>query len=162
MRDIWSGIPKEIALIRKKKYIFGTTISSFSVFLMSLNENIYIEGFIFNNDNLLERPFNKEVIQIENIPEDSIILVPDDLMDSFKTFPLKNCCEIHKVYVHRLSEQIREKEIYIWGTGNNGFKTFRLLTENNVRIKGFIDSDIRKKGKIINGLLVYAPESIEQ
>ena len=116
MRDIWSGIPKEIALIRKKKYIFGTTISSFSVFLMSLNENIYIEGFIFNNDNLLERPFNKEVIQIENIPEDSIILVPDDLMDSFKTFPLKNCCEIHKVYVHRLSEQIREKEIYIWGT----------------------------------------------
>lgn len=162
MRDIWSGLPKEISLTRKKKYIFGTTISSFSVFLMSLNENIYIEGFIFNSDNLPDRPFNKEVIRIENIPEDSIILVPDDLTDSFKTLHLKNCCEIHKVYVHRLSDLIREKEIYIWGTGNNGLKTFRLLAENNVRIKGFIDSDIRKKGERINGLPVSAPECIDE
>lgn len=162
MRDIWSGIPKEITLVQKKKYIFGTNINSFSIFLMSLNENIYIEGFIFNNDNLLEHAFNKKVICLEDVPENSIILVPDDLMDSLKSFHLKCCCEIHRIYVHQLQNPIKEKGIYIWGSGNNGFKTFKLLSEYNVKIKGYIDSDVRKKGAIINGLSVSTSENIAQ
>lgn len=162
MRDIWSGIPKDIALIQKKKYIFGTSISSFSVFLMSLNEDIYIESFIFNNDSLLDHAFNKEVIYMENVPEDSVIFVPDDLMDSFKSFQLIHYFEIYKVHVHTLAEPIREREVYIWGTGNNGLKTFKLLTENNIKIKGYIDSNIQKKGSMISGLFVSAPQNIDQ
>lgn len=162
MRDIWSGIPKKIELTRKKKYIFGTRISSFSVFLMSLNQNIYVESFIFNNDNLLNCAFNKQVIQMKDVPDNSVILVPNDLIDSLKTSNLKYHYEIHKIYVHQFVSPIRNKEIYIWGTGNNGLKTFKLLAENNVKIKGFIDSDIRKKDKLINGLPVSLPESINQ
>lgn len=159
MTDIWESIPKEIAQSKKKKYVFGTTQSSFAVFLMSLNDNVYIEAFIFDNDNSLDSAFNKKIVQMEDVPEDSIVLVPDDLISSLKGVN-KKYVEIQKIYIHRLAEPIRNEEVYIWGTGNNGSKTFNLLTENSVKVKGFIESD-PQQGKIVSGLPVFPPECID-
>ena len=161
MIEIWSSISQEILLSKKKKYIFGTTRSSFTVFLMSLNENVFIEAFVTDNGELLGQAFNKDIIFIENVPENSIILVPDDLLSSVDTVSLRYDIEIKKVYTHRLAEPLREKGVLIWGIGNNGAKTFKLLTENNVKVKGFIDSDLQQEGKVVNGLPVYFPERVD-
>ena len=62
--------------------------------------------------------------------------------------------------MYRLAEPIRNEEVYIWGTGNNGSKTFKLLTENGVKIKGFIESE-PQQGKVVNGLPVLSPERVD-
>lgn len=161
LKDIWSEIPNEVICSKKKKYIFGISIDSLCVFLMSLNGKVYIKGFISDNHNL-DTVFNKKVVKLDEVPNDVDILVPESLMDCYKSKHTKREFEIYKIYVHKFAAPIRENAVYIWGAGNNGINTLKLLTNYKIKVKGFIDSDKKKNGKIINGISVYSPDFIEK
>lgn len=58
-----------------------------------------------------------------------------------------------------LHEKIAGKKVYVWGAGQMGSATLQLL--DGINIEGFIDSDINKAGKEIQGIKVYVPEQIK-
>lgn len=52
------------------------------------------------------------------------------------------------------------RAIYIWGAGSCGADTFQKLKRGDA-VKGYIDSDIKKQGGIVNGIKVYSPEILD-
>lgn len=61
-----------------------------------------------------------------------------------------------------IKEIAKEKEVYIWGTGDRSHQFFHDFVEKNsdIEIVGCIDSDVKKKGKTFFRRPVYLPEDI--
>ncbi len=57
----------------------------------------------------------------------------------------------------KISDKIENKKIIIWGTSHS-YKRFR--RKNNIEIEFFIDSDIQKHGKELDGKLIYPPQKL--
>ncbi|MDG1572744.1 nucleoside-diphosphate sugar epimerase/dehydratase [Robiginitalea sp. M366] len=58
-----------------------------------------------------------------------------------------------------------EKNIMIYGAGESGILTHNALTShsrNRVRVLGYIDDDPQKKGKVINGVRVFARSQVDE
>lgn len=50
-----------------------------------------------------------------------------------------------------------DAEVFLWGAGSFGETVSQVLKENNLLIRGFIDSDPLKQGTELLGYLVYSP-----
>lgn len=54
------------------------------------------------------------------------------------------------------------KSIAIWGAGSSGRAALDILTSLGVDVRFFIDSDIKKKEKNINGLKIFSPSCLSK
>ncbi|WP_422080630.1 polysaccharide biosynthesis protein [Ulvibacterium sp.] len=57
------------------------------------------------------------------------------------------------------------KNVLIYGAGESGILTYGAITNHsktNVKVIGYIDKDKKKIGKFINGVSVYAPETLTE
>ncbi|MDF1507839.1 glycosyltransferase [Robertmurraya sp. DFI.2.37] len=52
----------------------------------------------------------------------------------------------------------KNRDIFIWGTGNQGLQDLELLKKYNVEIKGFIDSNSLKWNDEFEGFKIFSPE----
>ncbi|WP_456277646.1 glycosyltransferase [Bacillus sp. AK128] len=55
----------------------------------------------------------------------------------------------------------RDSNILIWGAGNGGQLLYHAITEEGYKVKGFVDKDMNKWGKMIEGVKVHNPEDIQ-
>ncbi len=53
-------------------------------------------------------------------------------------------------------------EFYLWGASGMGKLVYDFLEKNKKRVKGFIDSDINKKGKILCGKQIYHSSELDK
>lgn len=69
------------------------------------------------------------------------------------------------VYNYLKCNLLSSKNILIYGAGESGIITYNALlsnTSNNFNIVSFIDDDIKKKGKLINGIKIYNLNEIDE
>ena len=73
---------------------------------------------------------------------------------------------IFKSMYSSLSNEFKSsKKILIYGAGQSGILTYDAITnhsKSNTRVVGYIDNDIKKIGKQINGVVVYGPEVLTE
>lgn len=73
---------------------------------------------------------------------------------------------IFKSMYSSLSNEFKSsKKILIYGAGQSGILTYDAITnhsKSNTRVVGYIDDDIKKIGKQINGVIVYGPEILTE
>ncbi len=59
-----------------------------------------------------------------------------------------------------MKQHIHEK-VYIFGAGNMGKECYKLLRQNQIEIKGFVDNNQSVWGKMFDGYLVVSPSEID-
>lgn len=67
----------------------------------------------------------------------------------------ESVCIIKKDIIEPL---FMNNNVYIWGAGSFGILVYEILQKNSYNIRGFIDSDTSKHGRITSGLKVYSPD----
>lgn len=91
-----------------------------------------------------------------------------------KTF--KELCEVNKVdelyefainkfdiktYNNKLTENLKNKQVVIFGSGVTGKKLLKSLIKKEIKVEFFCDNDNSKWGKCVDGLYVLPPEFIK-
>ena len=69
------------------------------------------------------------------------------------------------MYASLSSEFKSSKKILIYGAGQSGILTYDAITnhaKSNTKVVGYIDYDLKKIGKQINGVIVYGPEILTE
>ena len=73
---------------------------------------------------------------------------------------------LFKTAYRYISQRLKScKHVVIYGAGNSGIATYNALAnnpENRVSVMCYIDEDIKKNGKFINGVPIHAPSKITQ
>jgi FlaA1/EpsC-like NDP-sugar epimerase len=73
---------------------------------------------------------------------------------------------IFKSIYSSLSNEFKSsKKVLIYGAGESGILTYAAITnhsKSNTKVIGYVDNDIKKIGKQINGITVYGPEVITE
>ena len=73
---------------------------------------------------------------------------------------------IFKSMYSSLSNEFKSsKKILIYGAGQSGILTYDAITnysKSNTKVVGYIDNDIKKIGKLINGVIVYGPKVLSE
>lgn len=73
---------------------------------------------------------------------------------------------IFKSMYSSLSNEFKSsKKILIYGAGESGILTYAAITnlsKSNTKVVGYVDNDIKKIGKHINGVVVYGPEVLTE
>ncbi len=137
-----------------KRYIWGTSQDSLRLFFRLCNMRIYVDGFI--DDNLKDMTiYHKKIYSIEDISICDSLLFISDLE---KVYPVGiTICNNPLI----INPQIQCSNIYIYGAGYAGRKLESLLDENNIQIKGFIDSDPKKEAVSVSGKKVFGKDIVK-
>lgn len=150
--------------IREKMYWFcAITHPSF----MGKTEAIKLVGyedFPMGTDYNLFYKLNKLGYKMANLPK---VLVKMRVSESSIT--AKNLERFYVESVYRIKKDEIEyllahsKELYVWGAGYMGQKALQalIINGNGRKIKGFIDSDPAKQGKVINGWKIFSPDIVK-
>ena len=118
--------------------------------------------------------FNKEEIhELSNIIKDNQgvfknvnqIRNRNDLFDNVETYGpseglAKYCRDTIKKTLD-MAEGKKDKDIYVFPTGNNGEATARILRNAGYEVRGFFDNSISKNNCYIDGLLISLPDKIQ-
>lgn len=62
--------------------------------------------------------------------------------------------------IKSLFRNLETGNLYLWGAGYIGRYVRKLFQDLGVRVIGFIDTDIKKQGQNVDGLMVYSPEEV--
>ena len=69
---------------------------------------------------------------------------------------LQSCLELRE----ELFEKLRNKPLYIYGTGSSGEGIYNLLQKKNINIEGFLDSNQELEGSEKNGKKICHPSNV--
>ena len=144
IKDIWRELDDIIRLINGRNVI--VVGDSQNVY----NTTLYLNKYGVEVDGILDK-------LPEMIMDEKVYLVHDEKED---------CCESNNIICfnfHKLQDGIMKSEkIYIYGSGSSGIRTLKIFRENGIKVNGFIDSDINKRGKIIEGLVISHIKDVDE
>jgi len=66
---------------------------------------------------------------------------------------------MNKINKAQIAEQIKNKNLFIWGARMTGLGAKRFFESRNISVNGFIDSDPAFESKLVSGLEVYNPNT---
>jgi len=81
------------------------------------------------------------------------VLMAENLEEGIKNYNINGFC---------IKKQLKDRPVYIWGTGKAGHDVLSWLKENDITITGFLDSDRRKWDTATNGLSIHSPEILKK
>lgn len=103
--------------------------------------------------------FNRQFVLMENFSIPLSVLVPHSLLGFIA---LTASRYVFKTMFFNLVKKFKvTKNVLIYGAGESGILTYNALTNqtsSNARVIAYIDDDPKKKGKIINGVMVLGRE----
>lgn len=131
-----------------KRYIWGTTQDSLRLFFRLCNMHIYIDGFA--DDELSGGTiYHKKIYEVkECMAEGCIFLVSDPVGN----YPVEAMFCDNPIIIN---PEVIYSDIYIYGAGYIGEKVLKYLNGQDIKIKGFIDSDFTKVNKTVLGVKIY-------
>lgn len=143
----------------KKKYIYGTDHGAMKLLANMSSSRIYVEGFVSDDSGVVGTTFfHKPIFDIESIKGQ-----PDSVI--YATNPAIKNHDDSIVYVEDalvLPKELETSDIVIYGAGEIGREIAQYVMEKTGRpIYCFIDSDRRKAGTVVNGILVKGVEEIK-
>ena len=134
-----------------KKYIWGgVNLNSIKLFFKLCNMRIYINGFV-DNELAGMTIYHKRIYKPDNIiTEDSILFFSD--MEKRIDIPIGIEVCYNPIV---LNPRVSLFKSYIYGAGEMGKRLLNYLNKNNIEVKGFIDSDVKKVNTEVLGVKVY-------
>lgn len=138
----------------------ASTLMGFEWQLFPTLNNKYIE----TSDKPIAR--NEDIIINSNNLDwmnNSLTVIRDKY--SFHFEPTMGWCELLPSRIKKEILQVLHsgKDIYIFGAGKIGCRTYNALIENNITVKGFIDNDKEKQyTEIIDGIECVLPEEVNR
>lgn len=121
-----------------------------------LRRNIYVKGFVSKSPLLIGlKMFNKNILDFDSLDETQAIFFDSNVR------PYKANVETRVQRARILNPSIQNEDIIIWGAGITGDKVYQILEEYDLKVKCFIDSDIKKRGGLKYGLPICGPEYLE-
>lgn len=121
-----------------------------------LRKHIYINGFASESNALIGlKMYNKRVVDINTLTQEQIVFYDTN----FRPYETKVKFGIQKARV--INTNILKKDIIIWGAGITGDKVFRILEENGLTVKFFVDSNKERHNSYKYDIPIYAPECLE-
>lgn len=123
----------------KKRYIWGISAAQAELFVLLLNKNVHIDGFVSGCDSECGILFyNKPIISMQEAgKEPGVLLATQDSDETQISSNLTVCSDIFL-----LNPQLIEKEITIYGAGKIGRKIYKYLKSNwQLEVKQFIDKN---------------------
>lgn len=125
--------------------------------LISLMQmNIYIDGFVTNDLQLSGlKMYNKEIFNLNVIGGKHSAIFYD-----ICNHCVNNCIGEQKQPIQIINPELDKENIVIWGAGNTGESVYKLLENNGIKAKCFIDSDKKLFGTTKHGLPVFTPEHL--
>lgn len=118
-----------------------------------LKYSIYINGFVTETTKLFDlKMYNKKIYNLAEISCES-----DVFYDDFKRVEISINDKWKKGRI--INPDLSKKNIVIWGAGIVGENVWRILTDNGITVKCFVDRKIA--GTVKCGLPVYAPDELE-
>lgn len=128
------------------------------LFVFLMKKNIYINGFVTDETSLIGlKMYHKTIFDIRTLDSEHLKV----FYEQDYTAPDKNV----NVTRHRgriVNPEIGKENVFIWGAGITGETVYKILKENEIQIKGFVDSNHKLKNQTKYGLPIYMPEQIEQ
>lgn len=131
-----------------RRFILGTGQQALKLFFKLCNMRVYVDGFV---DDELDGMtiYHKKIYGTKQIPAcESILLLSEPKNEDLLGIAV---CEIPVV----INPAINCSNIYIYGAGCMGRKLLDFLSEKDIVIKGFIDSDMTKVNTCVSGVKVY-------
>jgi len=133
------------------------------------------------NDAMLWQSISENSVQhiYNDLSPEKVSSKLDELF--FKLFNSKNMEDYIRTDIQQLSQQWEEKSnvislnrnvilnvlkhdierpVFIWGAGYFGTKSLALLNEIGVAVKGFIDSNPKRHGEVLESLIIQSPEML--
>lgn len=137
-----------IILKYSTRYILGTGQDALKLFFKLCNMRVYVDGFV---DDELEGMtiYHKKIYGTKQISACEGIL----LLSSPQNVDLLGIavCDMPVM----INPAMDCSDIYIYGAGMMGRKLLNILSEKDIVVKGFIDSDMTKVNTWISGVKVY-------
>ncbi len=165
MKNIQRDIYNDINIKTDKKIaIWGYVRESLLLFNECINARLKCDFFVCEDNRLLRETFCGATIisPVEAINFDVCVLYVYQLDSETKKWIREHFSEFYEIKLGEIKKRIIEAEnLYIYGAGSAGIRTYRVLRERGVDIDGFIDSDESKRGTIIESKKVYGVDILE-
>ncbi len=124
-----------------------------------LKREIYIDGFATTAESLINlKMFHKKIVDISTLNNETSVVFYDPYFKSQDVD--KEANGRHRARV--LNSDFQGNNIVIWGAGITGECACKILYQNGIGVRYFVDSNKELEGMIKCGLPVYTPDKIEQ
>ncbi|RTE07919.1 glycosyltransferase [Paenibacillus whitsoniae] len=108
----------------------------------------------------------KNQLYLENLEWCNSILIDSDYIEEFLYLRLTSMLSVEQILARlstqsldkRLKEISKCRPIMIWGTGSVGENVYQELSLFNIKVSGFLDSNLEKNGVVFNRTLIHSPE----
>lgn len=129
-----------------------------ALFTYLLIKGIYINGFVTEAGLLVGlKMYNKEIYNREDLnPETTVVFY--DMWFDISEIDLSSKGELARV----INPDFGDGEIVIWGSGITGENVYKVLMQYGFHIKFFVDSNKKLTGTSKCGLMVYAPDILNE
>lgn len=128
-----------------------------NLFYYLLKKQIYIRGFVTDSPSMVGlKMFHKYIYGTDVLEKENAIYFVD-LEADVSGISVRDKMQ----YIKSVSADMDKDNVIVWGSGNAGEQVFRVLERNGIRVKYFVDSDVKKEGLLKCGLPVYLPEKLD-
>lgn len=136
------------------KYIYGVDAQAIKLFIKMLHYGVRIDGFISEEEG--ETLMHKPIISLSAAKKQkAAILSWEENENVDENFYAKE-------QIFKLSPDLSERDIVIWGVGNVGKSVIRYMASLGIPIRALIDSDQQKWGSRIGNLIVESPSVLRK
>lgn len=151
-----TGIPMDIySKIKDNKFNLQLKFNKDTARILN-NEIDFINQFLLEEDRFPQVVASDEkttVLGIETVSSDTYIELLNEYHKEIDRYKNNN-----QFYDNLFEIDDLNKDIYIWGASSSGIKIQGQINKLNKANVGFIDSDIRKKGEVLNGVPIITPD----
>lgn len=123
-----------------------------------MKRNIYVKGFATNVQSIFHlKMYNKTILDVDTLDRKKNIVFFDTCLGKSDNYVTYNG-EWDRI----INPNIDKKDVVIWGAGVTGKYACKILVENGIRVKCFVDSNKKAEDTEKCGLQICSPEQLDE
>ena len=139
-----------------KKYIYGLDKNAITLFLQLCSLDIEIEGFVVDEEPKGGNMYFHKPIFVKNIIEKKEDV---QVLTAYSDATIRNKCFIKTPI--EINKKLCNKNVVIYGAGAVGIRIKKYFEKENINVRYFVDTDIRKVGTTIEGVSVCSKDILD-